>query len=719
MPEIKSYQEGIAELDFKSDGEIWDEDKKARIQADTKLQEMQGLRDKWKISAQEFEDYYNFLVELIKKNDSEFDKLITQFESKKNEILLKSAKERRDWGTESVLVGWLKNWIYSVMWIDENLDKNDKYQNFWKWIVDELLALPEVVELLVSSPDARAQLWESLKNISFKQIADSLKISVSNAYEWWRTVVFSILLLTGIWWLLKTWSRLAWKIARSKQLGLPWKIWSRFENPAFNRPWKTWDRIIDPVHWEFRWSHKRQTWIWEWWKTPVQGAWILPEVASKSIWERLKSLLNIFKWWDKIVKLKEAIRKSINELNTQLWKVKEQLKVANKSKNIDEINICKDKIKEIEWSLKDAKKALEAPENLIDRPIKYWLALTALVASHLERTIRAEWDKDELIAMEQIAAYNQTSDAWVNDWIAEPAPVGETPSTRGLAAAPAQPAAAPAQPAAAPAQPAAAPAQPAAAPAQPAVAPAQPAAAPAQAQAQATTPAQAEPAQTTAPAEPAQTTAPAEPAQTTAPAEQPALELRQLNDKEMEDAIKYNNRYNSDEIKKIQKLIWEIGESGTVSEETIRLIQKYQKEKVLTDDWKIGPKTSKKMGLKTVSWQGNVNGWERKLATPSTTRSKEKAKSKPKTAKTKPKGTSELKAKKPTIEERQEPVVTEKPISQIDKEKLQKKIRHTKDELARAIHTARGDSTIINMFPWKEVDRLEKELDKLTSKQKN
>jgi len=45
------------------------------------------------------------------------------------------------------------------------------------------MALPEVVELLATNSQARAQLVEAFKNLSWEQIKESFNISVTNSYE--------------------------------------------------------------------------------------------------------------------------------------------------------------------------------------------------------------------------------------------------------------------------------------------------------------------------------------------------------------------------------------------------------------------------------------------------------------------------------------------------------------------------------------------------------
>ena len=69
--------------------------------------------------------------------------------------------------------------------------------------LDGLLALPEFVELLMSSSDFRSQVINTLKNLSWQQIQEQLAETVgdlagANAYKQGRASVDVILTLTGI-----------------------------------------------------------------------------------------------------------------------------------------------------------------------------------------------------------------------------------------------------------------------------------------------------------------------------------------------------------------------------------------------------------------------------------------------------------------------------------------------------------------------------------------
>lgn len=221
------YKNQIDAVDYLSDWEENEMDKTARILANIKLSEMESKMKAWKISTEDYEDYFNDVKLLMEKQDSDLNNLNEEFEREKNKILLKSAQERKDGGTESVMISALKSGLYFPLWIEENTAQNNEYQNFGKWVIDELLALPEVIELITTNPQARTQIWEWIKNMSFKDVYESLKISADNAYEWWRATVFSILLLLGVWALLKTGSKLALKIAKSKSIHIAKEWWKK------------------------------------------------------------------------------------------------------------------------------------------------------------------------------------------------------------------------------------------------------------------------------------------------------------------------------------------------------------------------------------------------------------------------------------------------------------------------------------------------------------
>jgi hypothetical protein len=202
---------------------------------------------------------------------------------------------------------------------------------------------------------------------------------------------------------------------------------------SLNKPWVEWDRITLPNYGEFRWSVKQNSWIWKGGKTPSE-MWInvwqdavvkqsvkesvkqitnqTSEVINGWIWlnTRLKTLITNLKWWEKIVALKDAIRKTIKDLIKQLDEAKVELKNIKKTWSKEEIKVSKNKINEIKLSIVEANNALKAPENFIDRPIKYWLITAALVSWYLERNIRVDWSYDSLI-------YGENLEWQTDEWI--------------------------------------------------------------------------------------------------------------------------------------------------------------------------------------------------------------------------------------------------------------------------------------------------------------
>ncbi len=213
---LENYKTQINGVDFKSDRENNQDDQKSRILAEAKLDEMHAKLQKWTISQEDFDNFFVQITELMKKQDADINTINTQFEKVKNEIIKKSAQAIKDWKQETLVTWTFKKLFYFPLGIEEDLWKNNELQNYSKWVIDELMALPEVVELLATNSQARSQLIEAFKNLRWEQIKNSFHISVENAYEAWRATVFSILMLSWIWALLKTWSKLIWKIAKAK-----------------------------------------------------------------------------------------------------------------------------------------------------------------------------------------------------------------------------------------------------------------------------------------------------------------------------------------------------------------------------------------------------------------------------------------------------------------------------------------------------------------------
>lgn len=208
--ELKTYTDQLSSIDLKNDKQNTQESVKARIFAEAKLGEMKARLDKWTISQKDFDVYFTKVKELMTKQDADIGNINEQFEKAKNDIIREAAKKTKEGKQETLLTGTFKKMLYLWTWIEEDMGKNSDSKNFSKWVIDEILSLPEVVELLFSNSQARKQLLEWLRNISWAQIKDSFP-SLNNAYEWGRATVFTILLLTWLWGMLKSGS---WVLAK-------------------------------------------------------------------------------------------------------------------------------------------------------------------------------------------------------------------------------------------------------------------------------------------------------------------------------------------------------------------------------------------------------------------------------------------------------------------------------------------------------------------------
>ncbi len=234
----------------------------------------------WNISDEEYEIQKKQILDLYKKQNLERSELIKKYKELESLVLWKSNQERKDWWEDSFIINWLKWSLYKIISVDEDLEKNDTMQNFIKWVIDELISLPELVEVLIRDSNARKQFIEWIKNLTLDQVKETFfewvwNIASWDAYETWKSAVFTILLLTWLWWVIKSWWSVAGKVGKKMMV-------------------KSWEKSLEK--WLTKTAQVATKEVVQWtWKTVLSGVDEVVIWSQKTIW---KSVDNLFeKTW--------------------------------------------------------------------------------------------------------------------------------------------------------------------------------------------------------------------------------------------------------------------------------------------------------------------------------------------------------------------------------------------------------------------------------------
>lgn len=132
-------------------------------------------------------------------------------EQKESPIL----QEAREWLDKEAMINEAKIMLYEKLWIDENQNNNSSFENFEKWIVDELV---------LNNYDLAIQVWETNWKIILdwlsqlaswewlKQIAEAIwesfmSLFTWNAYEKWKAVAELWLIWTWVWAWVYVWKK--------------------------------------------------------------------------------------------------------------------------------------------------------------------------------------------------------------------------------------------------------------------------------------------------------------------------------------------------------------------------------------------------------------------------------------------------------------------------------------------------------------------------------
>ena len=124
-------------------------------------------------------------------------------------------QETREWLDKQAMINEAKTMLYEKLWIDDNQNNNSSFENFEKWIIDELI---------LNNYDLAIQVWETnweiiLDSISqlaslewLKQIAEAIwesfwNLLTWNAYEKWKAVAELWLIWTWVWAWVYVWKK--------------------------------------------------------------------------------------------------------------------------------------------------------------------------------------------------------------------------------------------------------------------------------------------------------------------------------------------------------------------------------------------------------------------------------------------------------------------------------------------------------------------------------
>ncbi len=142
-------------------------------------------------------------------------------------------QETREWLDKQAMINEAKTMLYEKLWIDNNQNNNSSFENFEKWIVDELI---------LNNYDLAIQVWETNGKIILdwlsqlatlewlKKIAEALwesfwSLLTWNAYEKWKSVAELWLIWSWIWaWVyvwkktLKLWMKQISKLRVNKEM---------------------------------------------------------------------------------------------------------------------------------------------------------------------------------------------------------------------------------------------------------------------------------------------------------------------------------------------------------------------------------------------------------------------------------------------------------------------------------------------------------------------
>ena len=344
-------------------------------------------------------------------------------------------------------------WIYWICWISKDISKNNTTENFIKWVIDELMAIPDMLVQIVKDPiwfgkalykliTNPKDLRNGLKQAYWDAFTQSLS-TPEGAYRKWRSAMLIALSFLP-WGAAKFWLNLTRWVRRTvvkKSSNISTKIWLKNSTKEVS---KTIAKKTEQWLKNHKWSkimHREMTW----WarnyaqrqveknavkitretqaatkagrvaEIPAKSQWILRKwfdkvkrwVVDKVVrfWDKLPVISQINrvsrwtfkkldKWTEVVVKklhpkfyeklakqestlqrVKITAEKAAKNLNQQSVKVEKVAKDVSKQKakiaeieraiatktgkkyNISHLNRAKNKLSQLEWKLKEARRA--------------------------------------------------------------------------------------------------------------------------------------------------------------------------------------------------------------------------------------------------------------------------------------------------------------------------------------------------------------------------
>lgn len=124
----------------------------------------------------------------------------------RNSLETNVLKESREILDKEALVQEAKNMLYEKLWVNENQAQNGAFENFLKWVVDELVIGNYELAIEIYETNWKV-IIESLKQLAsfewIKKIAESLWETIwnlfdGNAYEKWKSTAQLWLISTGV-----------------------------------------------------------------------------------------------------------------------------------------------------------------------------------------------------------------------------------------------------------------------------------------------------------------------------------------------------------------------------------------------------------------------------------------------------------------------------------------------------------------------------------------
>lgn len=215
-----NYTNYIDSIDVKKDKIA---DSFAENQIKNKAREYVESRIQDWINKENLDQLLKEIKQLLERQDIERVDLITELKQKE----VSETKENID---KEALIQEAKTMLYEKLWINENQNKNWKFENFLKWIVDELVIGNYELAIEIYNTNGKI-IIESLKQLAswewIKKVAQWLWESIwnlfdGNAYEKWKS--------TAQLWLLTTWVWL-WVAVWKKWIKLWMKEITRFKTP--------------------------------------------------------------------------------------------------------------------------------------------------------------------------------------------------------------------------------------------------------------------------------------------------------------------------------------------------------------------------------------------------------------------------------------------------------------------------------------------------------